>query len=124
MSHSRGRGPTGPRWELYSHGADVGIRGFGTDLAEAFEGIALALTSAVCELSAIRPSERIAIDCAAPDAEGLLYEWLNAVIFEMATRHMLFSRFLVRINGTELAGEAWGEQVDTGRQIFFLSSPK
>jgi len=29
-------------WELFSHDADVGVRGFGATVAEAFEGAALA----------------------------------------------------------------------------------
>jgi tRNA nucleotidyltransferase (CCA-adding enzyme) len=28
---------------------------------------------------------------------------------------MLFSRFVVRVEGTRLAGEAWGEKVDPAR---------
>jgi putative transposase len=33
-------------WELFSHDADAGIRGFGATVAEAFEGAALALAMA------------------------------------------------------------------------------
>lgn len=104
-----------PRWELYSHGADVGVRGTGTTLAEAFEWIAVALTSAVCDVSTVRPSDSVSIHCEASDPEALLYEWINALVYEMATRHMLFSRFRVSIDGTHLAAEAWGEALDVGR---------
>ena len=104
-----------PRWELYSHGADVGVRGTGTTLAEAFESIAVALTSAVCDVSTVRPSDSVSIHCEASDPEALLYEWINALVYEMATRHMLFSRFRVSIDGTHLAAEAWGEALDVGR---------
>jgi SHS2 domain-containing protein len=56
--------------------------------------------------------ERVQIECEAPDDELLLAAWLNALVYEMSTRKMLFGRFHVRFDGTRLAGEAWGEPVD------------
>ena len=103
------------RWELYSHGADVGIRGFGGKPSEAFEGVALALTAAVCEPSRVFPNHRVDIQCEAPELEALLYDWVNALIYEMATRRMLFGRYSVSIVGTHLGAEAWGEPIDPER---------
>lgn len=57
----------------------------------------------------------MAIRCEAPDPEFLLVDWLNALIYEMATRHMLFSRYEVRIEGDRLEATAWGEPVDRSR---------
>jgi SHS2 domain-containing protein len=107
--------PEAPRWELYAHGADVGIRGSGATLAAAFEGIGLALTAAVTELAEVVPRQAVGIHCAAPDADGLLYEWVNALVYEMATRRMLFSRYRVSIAGTQLDAEVWGEALDAPR---------
>ena len=45
----------------------------------------------------------------------LLVDWLNALVYEMATRRMLFSRFEVRLDGTRLHATAWGEPVDVAR---------
>jgi SHS2 domain-containing protein len=59
--------------------------------------------------------QRVAIECEAPDDELLFAEWLNAVIYEMATRRMLFGRFALRFDGHQLSGEAWGEPVDAAR---------
>lgn len=103
------------RWEHYEHGADIGVRGFGASKGEAFEQAALALTAVIAEPAAVRPLERVALECEAPDDELLFAEWLNALVYEMATRRMLFSRFAVRLAGTRLAAEAWGEPVDTAR---------
>ena len=102
-------------WEHFEHGADIGVRGFGASPAEAFEQAALALTAVVAEPDAVRPRERVEVACEAPDLELLLAEWLNALVYEMAARRMLFARFAVRLSGTRLAGEAWGEPVDAGR---------
>jgi tRNA nucleotidyltransferase (CCA-adding enzyme) len=45
----------------------------------------------------------------------LLVDWLNALIYEMATRKWLFGRFSVRIEGNRLHGQVWGEPVDIAR---------
>jgi len=104
------------RWEHFPHGADVGVRGIGASLEEAFEAAAEALTAVVVDLGRVAPRERVAVRCEAPDEELLFVDWLNALIYEMATRRMLFSRFTVRIlDGKRLEGTAWGEGVDLAR---------
>ena len=55
------------------------------------------------------------MSCEAPDLELLFVEWLNAIIYEMAVRRMLFSRFAVRIENGRLEGTLWGEPVDVAR---------
>jgi tRNA nucleotidyltransferase (CCA-adding enzyme) len=101
-------------WENFPHDADVGVRGFGKTPAEAFEQAALALT-AVVTTAEIAPKVQVAVQCEAPDLELLFVEWLNAIIYEMAVRNMLFSRYAVRIDGTRLQGTLWGEPVDVAR---------
>ncbi len=101
-------------WEHFPHAADVGVRGFGKTPAEAFEQAALALTAVVTHATVV-PKLEVEVTCAAPDLELLFVEWLNAVIYEMAVRNMLFSRFAVHIEGTRLAGTLWGELVDVVR---------
>jgi SHS2 domain-containing protein len=103
------------RWEHFEHGADIGVRGYGASEAEAFEQAALALTAVITDLESVRPLERVDISCEAPDDELLFAEWLNALVYEMATRRMLFARYSVKLEGTRLAGEAWGEAVDAER---------
>lgn len=102
------------RWENFPHDADVGVRGFGTTPSEAFEQAAQALTAVITD-AAIAPNVRVPVHCEAPDLELLFVEWLNAIIYEMAVRRMLFSRFSVQIEGTRLAGTLWGEPVDIAR---------
>jgi tRNA nucleotidyltransferase (CCA-adding enzyme) len=102
-------------WEHFPHEADVGVRGFGRTRAAAFEQAALALTAAVADPVDIEPRELVEITRAAPDDELLLVDWLNALVFEMATRRMLFSRFEVEIGAGRLRALAWGEAVDVER---------
>lgn len=105
----------GKYWEHFPHNADMGIRGIGATEEEAFEQAAIALTAVITDPHNVAPVEEISIDCIAPDNDLLLAEWLNALIYEMAMRRMLFSRFEARIDGTRLCGKAWGEGVDIGR---------
>jgi SHS2 domain-containing protein len=101
-------------WELFSHDADVGVRGFGATVAEAFEGAALALTAAITD-APIAPNSQVEVTCEAGDIELLLVDWLNAIIYEMAVRHMIFGRFTVEIEDTRLRGTLWGEGADAKR---------
>ncbi len=103
------------RWDHFCHQADIGVRGIGPSLDAAFEQAAIALVSVICDLSRVDPQEAVEIRCTAPSSEILLVDWLNALIFEMATRNMLFSRFAVRIDGSNLRATAWGEPTDVAR---------
>jgi SHS2 domain-containing protein len=103
------------RWEHYEHGADVGVRGLGATKAEAFEQAAIAMTGAITDAASVRPLEQVSVTCEAPDDELLLAEWLNALVYEMATRRMLFSKFEVRMENGKLDAQAWGEAVDAAR---------
>ena len=100
---------------LFPHDADVGVRGYGRIPAEAFANAARAMTAAITPLAEIAPSETVEVRCSAPDLEVLFVDWLNAVIFEMATRRMLFSAFDLSIEDEELRGTLRGEAVDVGR---------
>jgi SHS2 domain-containing protein len=103
------------RWEHFPHGADVGVRGIGASKAAAFAKAALAMTAAITDPQAVAPEQPVALSCEAPDDGLLLVDWLNALVYEMATRRMLFSAFEVTIEGRRLTATAWGEAVDIGR---------
>jgi SHS2 domain-containing protein len=102
-------------WEHFPHEADMGVRGVGDDENEAFAEAAKALCALTTELSEVSERERVEIERRAPDVEQLLVEWLDALIFEMATRHMVFARFEVQIEDGTLHGVAWGERRDERR---------
>jgi len=99
-------------WEHYSHPADMGVRGFGPTKEQAFEQAALGLTAVIADLDRIEPEEHIDIRCEADDDELLLAAWLNKLLFEMAMRRMLFSKFDVGFEAGHLRAKAWGEKLD------------
>jgi SHS2 domain-containing protein len=114
MSHSAVAPESKARWEHFPHDADVGVQGSGATAAQAFEQAAHALT-AITTQAEVKPQVLVQVRCEAPDLELLLVEWLNAIIYEMAVRKMLFGRFAVRIDGARLEGTLWGEPVDVER---------
>jgi SHS2 domain-containing protein len=103
------------RWELFQHGADIGVRGVGRSKAEAFEQAAMALTGVVTDPVTVAPSDVVEITCRDADEELLLVDWLNALVYEMATRRSLFSRFEITLDGDTLRAKAWGEAVDVAK---------
>ena len=102
-------------WEHFSHQADMGIRGRGASKEEAFEQAALALTVVITEPEKVEPSMCIEVVREDADDELLFTDWINALVYEIATRKMLFSRFRVVFAGHRLAGEAWGEPIDVAK---------
>lgn len=107
--------PAEARFEHFVHGADIGIRGIGPTLEEAFAQAARALTAVMVDPATLQPRETVEVACSAPDRETLLVDFLNALLFETATRHMLFGRFVVRIQGDRLEARAFGEPIDPTR---------
>lgn len=93
----------------------MGVRGHGADREQAFEQAALALTAVIADLDTVAAREPVEIRCEAPDDELLFVDWLNSLVYEMATRHMLFSRYTVHLDGTRLTATAWGEALDISR---------
>jgi len=108
-----GFSPSAPgAWETFAHGADIGVRGEGADLDEAFANAALALTSVVTNPAGVRPAHAVDLACQAPNPEILLFDWLNAIVVAMALEGLIFGRYDVRIEGDRLTARAFGEPVD------------
>jgi SHS2 domain-containing protein len=102
-------------YETFEHEADIGIRGVGRTVEEAFEAAAMALYSVMVKIEAIQPLEEKNVTVSASDRELLLVEWLNALLSLSDVERMVFSRFAVKIEGGSLTGTAWGESLDRVR---------
>lgn len=102
-------------WTHFAHDADIGVRGIGLTKAEAFRQAALALTAVVTDPAAVRRVDTVPVRCVAPNDELLLVEWLNALIYEMAVRAMVFGDYSIDIEGHTLRATAYGEPVDITR---------
>ena len=103
------------QFETFEHEADIGIRGFGGSVKEAFENAAVAMYSVMVNIDAVRTKEKRTVIVSAPDRELLLVEWLNALLAISDIERLIFSKFEVKIEGTTLSGAAWGETLDRDR---------
>jgi len=104
-----------PKASHFAHVADIGVCGVGPTIEAAFEQAALAMTAVMTEPAKIELKESVQIECVAPNAELLFIDWLNAIIFEMATRSMIFGAFEVSLDGLRLRGVATGEPISAER---------
>ena len=104
-----------PHWEHFEHQADIGIRGIGPTPADAFEQASLAVCAIITDLDQIASDQELTLQCEEPDLELLLVDWLNTLIYTIATHRLLFSRFSIRIDNGRLTANAWGEPIDVER---------
>lgn len=99
-------------YETFEHGADVGIRGFGRTVEEAFQNGAKAMFSVMVDLDTVKADHSVEVHCEAGDTEELFVEWLNELLALMGIEEMVFCEFKVEINGNKLIGTANGEIFD------------
>lgn len=102
-------------YETFEHGADIGIRGKGRTLEEAFANGAKALFSLMADLSTVEPHQEIQVTCTAPDIEMLFVVWLNELIARADIEKAVLSEFSVTIKDNHLTATARGERIDPRR---------
>lgn len=99
-------------WTTFDHGADIGIRGWGASLEEAFAQGAAALMSLIDgSWERVQPQQAVVLQTSSYDLEGLFVAWINTLLAEAELRHMVFCAFVPRIAGTQLEATVWGEPV-------------
>jgi tRNA nucleotidyltransferase (CCA-adding enzyme) len=69
----------------------------------------------ITEPGRVAPRTEVEIRCQAADDELLLVAWLNALLYKMAVRHMLFACFCVVLDGCRLQATAAGESISITR---------
>jgi tRNA nucleotidyltransferase (CCA-adding enzyme) len=102
-------------WEHFEHEADIGLRAIAPTRERLFELMGEALTAIVTNPGNVRCTTAIPIACEAPDDAILLVDWLNALVYEMATRRMLFGEWDVKCKDHRLKATVMGEVVDRAR---------
>jgi SHS2 domain-containing protein len=107
-------------FEYLDHEADVGIRGIGDSLAEAFAEGARGMFAIMADLEAIVPRESVEVICDAPDLELLFVEFLNELLFQREIGGLLLNLCEVQEprqgpEGWHLEALAWGDSLDPAR---------
>ena len=104
------------RFQFIEHTADIGLIAYGSSLAEAFANAAYGLFSIIAELKTVRETESRRLEINEEDAEALLFEWLNRLIYFFDVEMLLFKRFdIIELNGHELKAMCHGEKYDPSR---------
>lgn len=102
-------------WEHFEHEADIGLRAIAPTREALFELMGEALTAIITEPENVESVETVTVSCEAPDDALLLVDWLNALVFEMATRRMIFGQWNVALSGHKLDARVSGETIDRQR---------
>ena len=104
------------KFEFIEHTADVGLIAYGETLAEAFANAAYGMFSIIAELDAVQEIESRRVEIIEEDLEGLLFEWLNSLIYLFDVEMILFKRFdIIDLDGCRLKAVCHGEKYDPSR---------
>ncbi len=101
-------------YENFPHEADIGIRGIGKNIEEAFEEGAKAMFDVEVDIEKVKAIKKISVKCQAINIEELFIEWLNALLTQASLNEMVFSKFKVKIKKNEILkieGEVFGEKL-------------
>jgi len=108
-------------YETFEHGADIGVRGYGRTLEEAFANGARALFALMVEnFAEIAPREEVPVAVSAEVLDELFVTWLNRLLTLSALEHRVFADFEVKIHreeGFRLEARARGEPLDPERHL-------
>ena len=81
-------------YETFEHGADVGIRGWGASLGEAFAQGARAMFSLMCDdIAQVSPASSVKVAIAASEPDLMFLIWLNQLLAESDLEGILFCDF-------------------------------
>ncbi len=104
------------RFRLIEHTADMGLVAYGESLAEAFANAAYGLFSLIVEPNKVKEKESRKVTVQAQDAESLLFNWINELIYIFEVERLLFKSFdITEFTGQSLEATCWGEKYDPSR---------
>jgi SHS2 domain-containing protein len=104
------------RYKLIEHTADIGLVAYGSTLAEAFGNAAYGMFSIIAELDRVNEKQSRQLEVNNGDLEGLLFEWLNRLLYYFDVEMLLFKRFEVNIlSEKRLKAKCYGERYDPSR---------
>jgi len=94
----------------------MGLVAYGKSLAEAFANAAYGLFSLIVEPNKVKERESRKVTVQAQDAESLLFNWINELIYIFEVERLLFKSFdITEFTGQSLEATCWGEKYDPSR---------
>lgn len=101
------------RYELIEHTADIFIKAYGTDIADAFASVAEAMFLQIVDESPIALVEEIELTIEGIDRENLLVAFLSKLIVVHETTGLLLGKVEVHFEtDNQLTARGWGEKFD------------
>jgi SHS2 domain-containing protein len=107
-------------YEHFESRADIGVRGIGETLAEAFEEAGRAMFEVMTDIKKIKPAKKIEFEAQAENETELLINFLNQALGEADAESMFLSKFKVAIStdGTPmLVATAWGSPITPKTEV-------
>ncbi len=109
-------------FEHFEHKADIGVRGFGSTMEEAFGETAKAMTDVITELRSVGTDKKEVIEASATDEGALLVAFLNQLLYVKDTKKLIFSNFVIHISKEKerfvLRAKAAGTIIDNKKHSF------
>lgn len=103
-------------YEYFEHQADIGIRGKGKTLLEAFEQAALAMFEIMVETEDVKHTDPQIIEVQGNNLEELFLDWLSELLYLKDVEGKMFSRFEIdSIDKNKLVAKVYGEPIDPFR---------
>ncbi len=94
----------------------MGLVAYGKSLAEAFANTAYGLFSLIVEPNEVKEKESRKVTVRAQDAESLLFQWINELIYIFEVERLLFKSFdITEFTGQSLEATCRGEKYDPSR---------
>ena len=104
------------KFELIEHTADMGLKAYGKNLAEAFANAAYGMFSIIAELDNVKEKETRRVEIKGDDKEGLLFEWLNTLLYYFDVEGLIFKKFnIVEFGEDQLKADCLGEKYNPKR---------
>jgi len=103
-------------FEIIDHTSDIGVVAYGIDIKQLFANAALGLFSLIAELDDIKEDVRRDLKLMAEDAEVLLVEWLNELIYIFDVEHIIFKKFEIdELTSNQIRARCFGEKIKPGQ---------
>jgi len=96
-------------FEEIEHTADWAIRVRGRDLRALFEAAARGMFSLLVDLAQVAPERTLELDLRAIDAETLLVDWLNELLYLSEDKGIAFSEFDITSIDTSMTSPGLAE---------------
>ncbi len=96
--------------------ADIAVQASAPTLAMLFGESAIALENQMVELSQLKKAKKVTLSLSASEADKLLFDFLNELLFLKDAKQLLFSKVKVKISQKGgkfvLKAECWGEKLN------------